>query len=156
MLTIEFLFCTIHIALGAAYSIAFTFVVQLFALAHAHFYLYATVLEVQRQGNQRVTVQLNGLTQLQDLSFVHQQLTVTNRVGVESVALIIGGDMHPVQEQLSVFHGAEGVLHIHFACAQTLDFGALQLDACFVAIQNIVVMEGFAIGRDFFFAFCSG
>lgn len=156
MLTIEFFFCSVHVALGAAYGIAFTFVVQLLALAHTHFYLYATILEVQGQGNQGVTVQLNGLAQLDDLLLVHQQLAMTDRVGIEAVSLVIGGNVHPVQEQLTVLHGAEGVLHIHFSCAQALDLGALQLDACLIAVQNIVVVECLAVGRDFFLAFCSG
>ena len=81
-------------------------IVQFFALAQTDFHFYPTALEIQGQGDQRVTVQLNGLSQLNDLSLVHQQLSGADGILVENVALFIGAYMHSDNEKLAVFDRA--------------------------------------------------
>ena len=53
--------------------------------------------------------------------------------------------MHPVEEHLSVFDDAEGVLQVHISLADGLDLRAAQLNAGFVFVFNEVVVKGLSV-----------
>ena len=69
-----------------------TLVVQLFALAQAHFHFYAAMLEIKRERHQRIALQFALLVQTPDLTFVRQKPPDTHRVLIEQVAVVVGAD----------------------------------------------------------------
>ena len=58
--------------------------------------------------------------------------------------------MHPVEEHLSVFDDAEGVLQVHISLADGLDLRAAQLNAGFVFVFNEVVVKGLSVRGQLF------
>ena len=55
--------------------------------------------------------------------------------------------MQPAEPHFAVVDGREGVIKRCFALAQRLDFRALQHDAGFPGVQDVVVMPSFPVGR---------
>ena len=87
--------------------------------------------------------------ELADLPLVHQQPPGPDRILVENIALFVGGDVHAMDEQLPVLHGAVGVLQVQRAGPDRLDLRAEQLHTGLVPILHEVVVEGLAVlGRD--------
>ena len=83
---------------------------------------------------------------LENLPLVQQQLAGAPGVFVEDVALFIGGDMHPVEEHLTVLDDAEGVLQVHIPLADGLDLGAGKLNTGFVFLFDEIVVKSLAVG----------
>src|SRR5687767_11555890 len=57
-------------------------------------------------------------------------------------------DVGVVEEDLAVFDAGEGVGDLGFAGAQGFDFGAVQNDASFERVEDMVIAAGFGIGDD--------
>jgi hypothetical protein len=53
--------------------------------------------------------------------------------------------VHAAQKKLSVFYGAEGVLHVHLACTYGLDLGAEKLYTGFIALKHKIFMKCLAV-----------
>ena len=83
--------------------------------------------------------------QLADLPLVQQQPLGPVRILVEDVALVIGGDMHPVGKNLSVLGLAIGILQIQRTGPDALDLRAEQLHPGLIAILHEIVMERLAV-----------
>ena len=91
---------TLCIALGGIG----TLVVQLFALAQTHFHFYAAMLKIKRERHQRIALQLALLVQTPDLGLVGQQTPHPQRVLIEDVAVVVGSDVHSLDQQLAVLN----------------------------------------------------
>ena len=97
-------------ALGVALGGVGTLVVELFALAQADFHLDAAMLEVERKGNESIALQLALLVQTPDLGLVGQQTPHPQRVLIEDVAVVVGSDVHSLDQQLAVLNIDPAVL----------------------------------------------
>ena len=136
----------VHIPLGVPHRRGLPFVMELFALAEPQLHLYQAVLEIDGQWDQRGAVLLDLGLELPDLPLVHQQAAGAHRVTVEDVPVLVRADVHPPEDELPIFHGAEGVFEVELSGADGLDLRACQLDAGFKAVQDEIVVEGFAVG----------
>ena len=55
--------------------------------------------------------------------------------------------METVDKQLSVLHGAVGILQVQRSSPDRLDLRTEQLNACFIFILHEVVVNGFSVLR---------
>ena len=106
------------------------------AHADAQVQLHPAVLQVHIQRHQGVPLPLHLRAQLADLAFMQQQPFGTQRIGVEDIALLIGADVHSLNEHFAVFHNGVAFLQVHPALAHGLDFRALQFDAALDAFLH--------------------
>ena len=79
---------------------------------------------------------------------MHQQLALAHGVPVEDIALLIGGDVHPVDEKLAAVDGAIAVLQIDGPGPQAFDLGARQGDAAFIGLLHEIVVPRLAVDGD--------
>ena len=100
----------VHLPLGVPPGGGLPLVVELFALGQGDFHLDPGAGKVEGEGDDGVPVLLSLGLEPPDLPLVDQQPPGAPGILVEDVALLIGGDVHPVEEQLSVLYPAEGVL----------------------------------------------
>ena len=75
---------------------------------HSHFHTGA--FEIQGQRNQRIFPLLYQTEQAVDLRFVHQKLTLPQRIAVKDVAMLIRADMHLFDNQLAILDAAPAIL----------------------------------------------
>ena len=78
---------------------------------------------------------------------MHQQPPGPDRVLVEDVALLIGGDVHPMNEQLPVLYCTIGVLQVQRTGPNGFDLCSSQLHAGLVPVLHEVVVKGLAVLR---------
>ena len=135
----------VDLALGVPLGRGLSFVVEFFALAQAHLDLDPAALEVDLQGDQGVAVLLDLAVEPHDLPLVHQQSAGTAGVHIEAVALLIGGDVHLVDEHFAVLDAAPGILQVQGALADGFDLGADQLDAGLVVLLDEVFVTGLPV-----------
>ena len=121
---------------------------ELFAPAEPQLQLHPGALEIKAQGDQAVAVALHIAEELQDLPPVHQQLALAHGVPVEDIALLIGGDVHPVDEKLAAVNRAIAVLQIDGPGPQAFDLGARQGDAAFIGLLHEIVVPRLAVDGD--------
>ena len=144
-ISIPLLHGPVDLALGIPLGGGLAFVVELFALAQADLDLDPAALEVDLQGDQGVAVLLDLAVEPHDLPLVHQQAAGTAGVHIEAVALLIGGDVHLVEEHLTVLDAAPGILQVQGALADGLDLGADQFDAGLVVLLDEVFVTGLPV-----------
>ena len=125
-------------------------VVELFALAQAQLQLDPSVLEVEGQGNQGVALELALLVQAADFAFVGQQPPFPGGIGVEDVAVVVGGDVHPLDDQLAAVDVHPAVLQVDPAGPQAFHLGAFEFDAGFQRFHHKVFVARFPVGGDGF------
>lgn len=135
-------------ALGVALGGVGTLVVELFALAQADFHLDAAMLEVERKGNESIALQLALLVQTPDLGLVGQQTPHPQRVLIEDVAVVVGSDVHSLDQKLAVLNIDPAVLQVDAAGTQALDLGAFQLDARFQRFEHEILVTRLAVCGD--------
>lgn len=153
LLSVACLHCTVDLTLCIALCRGLALVVELLTLGDTDLDLDSRILEIEGEGDQRVTVALGQHLQLGDLALVHEQLAYTQRIFIEDIALFIGADMASVEEELTVFDNAEAILQIDCALAQGFDLCAEELNACFVSILDKIVVPGLAVQRNDLCAF---
>ena len=138
---------SLDLALGVPLGGGVPLVIVLLALAKADLQLHPGVFKVGAQGDQGQAVLLHHGLQLADLPLVHQQPPGADRVLIEDVALLVGGDVHPVDVDLPVFRDAESVLQVQGPGPDGLDLRPGQLDARLEAFLHEVFVEGLAVLR---------
>ena len=126
--------------LGVPFGHGVALVVQVLAYAHAQVQLHAAVLQIHVQRHQCVALALHRAAQLADLTLVEQKTLGPQRVGVEDVALLIGADVHALNEDFPVLDHSEALFQVHLALAHGLDFRAFQLDAALDAFLDEVIV----------------
>ena len=150
-ISIPFFHSPVDLALSVLLSRGLSFVIKLLALAQADLDLHAAALKVNGQGDQGITVLLHLTEKPHDLTLVHQKTPGAAGIRVESVAVVIGRDVHLVKDQLAVFDAAPGILQIQRAGPDGLDLGTHQLDTGFVFFFDEIFMPGFPVGgHDFY------
>ena len=146
---ISLLHSPVDLTLGVPLGRGLSFIVEFFALAQAHLDLDPAALEVDLQGDQGVAVLLDLAVEPHDLPLVHQQPPGTAGIHIEAVAVVIGGDVHLVQDHLAVLDAAPGILQIQGTCTDGLDFRAHQFNTGFEFFFHEIFMVGFPIpGHD--------
>ena len=86
--------------------------------------------------------------QLHDLALMHKELTLTERISVEDISMLIWGDVHSDYEKLAVLYVDIGILQIDLTRSEAFDLGTEKLDARFVLFVHEIVVIGFFILRD--------
>ena len=122
------LHCPVDLPLGVLFGRVVALVIELFALGQRDLDLGQRTAEIDRQGNQRISVLPYLAEQAHDLALVHQQTAGPQRVLVKNIALLIGRDVHLPDVELPVLDLAPGLLEAQRAEADGLYFGAGQLD----------------------------
>ena len=74
----------------------------------------------------------------------------TQRVLVEDVAVVVGRDVHALDQQFAVLNVHPAVLQVDPASPQAFDLGALELNAGLQRFQNEILVARFAVGGDGF------
>ena len=81
---------------------------------------------------------------------MHQQAAGADRVPVEDIALLIGADVHPVDQHLAVLDDTVGILQVDVALADGFDLRAAQLEASLEFFLYKVVVIRLAVGGNLF------
>src|SRR5205807_9665977 len=109
---------------------------------------HSSALEVEPQRNDGQPF-FNDLTEQSiDLAAMEQQLPLSLRIVVFTIAVTVGRDMRADKEGLAVVEVDVAVLQIHPPLAQRLDLGAGERDSCFELLEDEVVVKRLAIGGD--------
>jgi hypothetical protein len=124
--------------------------VQLFTLAKTKLKLYPAVLKIQRKGNKRQPLLLDLAKKPHYFTFMEQQPSDPQRITVENVTLLIGGDMHTLYPHLTVVDRAPAVFKIYTAASDRLDLCTHQFDAALDAFQHEIVVASLAVVSDLF------
>src|SRR6185312_7454236 len=124
------------------------FVVFLLAPSQADFHLHAVAFPVHGGGHQGVALALDGAKQAVGLATVQQQLAGTPILGNH----VRGGagkrwDRGADQEQLAVLCQGIAVAEVDAPAAQRLQLPALQGNAGFIALVDVVVEAGALVQR---------
>ena len=128
-------------------------VIKLFAAAKPNLYLYARTAEIHFKRNQGNALLLNQTVELVYLPAVHQKAAAAIRVAVEYVPLFVWAYVHSVHEDFAVFNVAPAVFKIHLTGADAFDLRTEKLNARFVAVVNKIIMTGFLVFCNGFYAF---
>ena len=113
---------TLNIALCVTFCHILALVMELLTFTQADLHLDVGTLEIKGQRDQRIALLFHQTKQPQDLFFVHQQSAHTQRILIEDVTLLIRADMHLLDQQLTVFDVAPGILQVGAMSAQSLLF----------------------------------
>ena len=89
----------------------------LLALGQCHLHLHSAVPEVQPRGDQRQSLLLGLADQLIQFVSVNQQLTSTERLVVEDVAVLVRADVGVDQPEFPVLHQAVGIFQVRPSAA---------------------------------------
>ena len=122
-----------------------TLVIVVLAAGQRDFELGPAMLKIYLERDNREALLARLAEQLDDFSLVHEQPTGPQRVMIEDVALLIGTDVHVLDEYLTVLYRAVAVLEIGPSGPQGLDLGSLQFYAGLIGIMDEIVMPGFAV-----------
>ena len=106
------------------------------------------MLEVERKRHKSVALQLALLVQPPDLILVGQQPPHPHGVLIEDVAVVVGGDVHSLDQQLAVLNIDPAVFQVDAAGTQALDLGAFQLDARFQRFEHEILVTRLAVCGD--------
>src|SRR5712664_1224733 len=87
------------------------FVVLSLAPGHRNFNLRHPMLEVQAQGDERVSLFLNLPEDTANLAPVEEELPFAQRIVVEDVAPLVRRNVHVVQPDLVALHAGERISH---------------------------------------------
>ena len=131
---------SVDITIGLLFRSGIALIVQLLTTAKPYLHLDVRALKVQLQGHQRIALLCHQAEQFEDLFFMHKQAAGAKRITIEDIAVLVGADVHLAHEEFPVVDGAVGVLEIDRAGAQTLDLGAEQLNARFIAFLYKIFM----------------
>ncbi len=138
---------SLDVSVAVLFCLSVTLVVELFTSAKSQLHFYVRPAEVKGERNNRKSLLTHLTVQLHDLSFVHKELAVAQRISVEDVALFVGTDVYSRGEDLAVFYFAVGVLEVHLTFSQALDLRAEKLDSRFVfLVHEIIVVCLFVLG----------
>ena len=145
MLSIESGDFTRGFAIGSAFFQIGALVASHFALTNADLGFEFSVLPIKFQHNERAPFDLAFTVKFVDLFAMKQKFAHSfggwNFVARFFVRLNIGVE----EERFPVFDPGEGVADVRFARANRFYFAALELNARFVAVQNMKIAERLAI-----------
>ena len=85
---------------------------------------------------------------LADLRLMQEKFARRFRLMILAIAEGIFVDVRVVEKSLAVLNARECVRNLGFARAQGFDLGAVQDDARFERIEDVVIAAGFGIGND--------
>ena len=95
-----------------------------------------------------MTLDLGQAKKPVDLLFVEQQAAGTFGFVLLKARARIGLDVHVVRKHLAVFHAGKRIGDIGETRADRFDLSALELDAGFETLENVVVPQRFAVDRN--------
>ena len=122
-------------------------IIAFFTLGEGDFQFSVTSFgEEKFEGDEREA--FLGEAALEAVEFVSVEEELSGAAGIYGniTALVVRGYIEVINVEFGAFEGAEGVLKVSGASAQRFDFWAGEDNASRVALQNIVIMEGFSVG----------
>lgn len=147
---VPFFHNSVNFTPGLALGIAFTLVMQFFALAQAQFYLHPAVFKIQRERNECNAILHYLRLKFHDLPLVHQKSARANRIPVKDISMFVRADMHSPHKQFSILNRTEAILQIDLAGPDRFHFGSCELDPSLKAFQDKVFMKSLTIIGYFF------
>src|SRR5260221_6987691 len=139
----------VHLALRFALGDGVALVLAGLTLAHAQLDLHPAVLEVEAQGDQRVTRLLLRFLQPIDLAAVEEQLAgALGLVILQGPGRLVGRNLRVEEKQLPTFSYRIRIRQLDAALAQRLHFRAGERDAAFQLALDVVLEAGAAVLGD--------
>lgn len=135
-------------AVGLALFDVLAFVVLDFAFADGKGDFDFVVFPVEGKGHEGVAFDCGGFVEFANFGLVEEQFARGFGLVVLAIAKGVFVDVGVVEEDLAILDAGEGVGDLGFAGAQGFDFCAVQNDAGFVRVQDVVIAAGFGIGDD--------
>ena len=139
---------TPDIEIVLAFFQRFAPILKRFAFRGAEFQLDPAAREIKFQRNQRVSLLLHPLGELQDLLLVQQQNTRPHRGVIEAVSMGIGRYIHIVEQNLPVFDFRKRILKRDGMHAAALHFRSAQGNPGFQTVNDLVVVKRLLVARD--------
>ena len=118
-------------------------------VSHAKLSFYPSIFPIELEDNKGAAFDLGFAVELVDLLPMQQQfadaLCDRNFVAGFFVWLDIG----VIKKSLAIFDARECIADVRLACPDRFDLAPLQFDARFVALENAIIAERFAIDNRF-------
>src|SRR5690606_31463671 len=114
-------------------------VVLLFPFGQGELNLGKAVAKVDIQRDQGVSLLPGQADQLADLLLVEKQLSRPRRIGVETVPLFVGADVHVQEIHFPVLDPGEAVPQVDPPLANRLDFRPGEHDAGLVGFFDVII-----------------
>src|SRR5438552_2723606 len=138
----------VHLAFGVLGGDRLALVVLPLAPGEPDLELDPVARPVEAEWHEGQALLLDGDTEPDDLAFVQQQFPFTLCLVIATVTPLIGTDVDVDQEGFALTEAHIALAQVGAALAQRLDLGADQLNAGLDRLQDEIVMEGDAVGRD--------
>src|SRR5271165_2552224 len=119
-----------------------------FALSQCDLYFSNPFTKINAKGDDRQTLGFGTSGQLVNFAAVQEQLAIAEGFVIPGAAGRILRDVGVDQERPAGFKVHEGIANVGFALAQSFHFGAMQHQARFELLKNVVVVGSGAILRD--------
>ena len=136
---------SVDLSVGLFFREGVSLIVQLLSSAKSDLDLDVLSRKVKREGNESISLLCHQTAKLHDLLFVHQKLSIPQRLSVENVALLIRADVHSHHKELSVLDGAIGILQVDRALTNAFDLGAEQGDPRLVFFVHEIIVPCLAV-----------
>jgi len=91
---------------------------------------------------------LDGSNETTDFLAVEQQLARPLRLMIGVAASFVGGDVHVDEKNLTVANDSIRIANVRPSIAERLHFGSGEDDACFPALDNLVIEARALVARD--------
>ena len=126
-------------------------IVFTFALGHTEFDLRHPPFEIEFEWDEGEPLFFHSPPQPIYFPSMEQETALAKRVVIESIALRVLAYVQVVQEGLTVVDPCVAVSHVGLALPKGFDLGSTQFDTGLNRIQDLIVVPGFAIlGNDFY------
>src|ERR1700674_955924 len=133
------------LAIGRPFLQVGALIVRDFALGHADLGFQTAVFPVQLQDHQGATGDRGEAVKFVDLLFVKKETADAFRGRNILAGLRVGLDVGVVKKGLAFLNADEGIADVRLAGADRFDLAPFQLDAGFVALEDVKIAERLAI-----------
>ena len=123
----------------------FALVLEGLALAKGKLDFDHPLFQIKLERDKRKPLLLDLRREPENLLLAHQELSMADRVMVESVAASIGRDVHVDKRKLAVVDSRIGLIERNRLHAAALNFSALKRYARFEGLYDLIVMESLAV-----------
>jgi len=129
---------------GAFFQVG-TFIASDFALSDAELGLEFSVFPIKFEDNQRSTFDLAFAIKLVDFLTVQQKFADPLRRRDFVTGFCVRLNIGVIEESFAVLDSGKGVTDVGFASTDRFNFAAFQLNAGFVALENVKIAKRLAI-----------
>ena len=129
---------------GALFQIG-AFIPRNFSLGNTELGFQLAIFPMQIENDKSASADLGFAIEFIDLGAVEQKFADSFRGGNFMTCAFVGLDVGVVEESFTILNPGEGIADVGLAGTDRFDLAALELDAGFVALENVKVAQRFTV-----------